>query len=187
MSTVFRLDASIRSEGSVSRAVASTLETALTEDLGGAAVIHREIGLTPLDSKAWALSAFSRYVPVEQRSPEQAEAIALATTLADELVAADAHVFAVPLYNWGVSQHMKTWVDLVLTDPRLASGAPSAIVGRPAFLVTVRGGGYGPGTPREGWDHSTAWLRRILVDVWGLDLQIIEAELTLAEVTPAMA
>jgi len=187
MSTVFRLDASIRNEGSVSRAVASTLEAALTEDLGGATVIRREIGLTPLDSKAWALSAFSRYVPVEQRSPEQAEAIALATTLADELVAADAHVFAVPLYNWGVSQHMKTWVDLVLTDPRLASGAPSAIVGRPAFLVTVRGGGYGPGTPREGWDHSTAWLRRILVDVWGLDLQIIEAELTLAEVTPAMA
>ena len=186
MSTVFRLDASIRGEGSVSRAVAATLESALVEDLDGAAVVHREIGLTPLDPNAWALSAFSRFAPADQRTAEQNDAIALATTLTDELVAADAFIFAVPLYNSGVSQHVKTWVDLALTDPRLTMGA-SAVAGRPAFLVTVRGGGYGPGTPREGWDHSTPWLTRIFADVWGLDLTVIEAELTLAEVTPQMA
>jgi FMN-dependent NADH-azoreductase len=53
--------------------------------------------------------------------------------------------------------------------------------------VVVRGGGYGPGTPREGWDHGTPWLRRILADVLGLDLHVTEAELTLATVNPAMA
>ncbi len=30
-------------------------------------------------------------------------------------------------------------------------------------------------------------VRRVLEDVWGLDLEVIETELTLAEVTPAMA
>ena len=185
MSTVFRLDASIRNEGSVSRAVASTLETALTEDLGGATVIRREIGLTPLDSKAWALSAFSRYVPVEQRSPEQTEAIALATTLADELVAADAHVFAVPLYNWGVSQHVKAWFDLIMTDPRVRAPEP-LLQGKPVVLAAVRGGGYAPGTPKHGWDHSTPYLVRMLGDLWGADLTVVERELTLAAVNPAM-
>ena len=26
----------------------------------------------------------------------------------------DAYVFALPLYNWGVSQHVKTWIDLAV-------------------------------------------------------------------------
>ncbi len=43
------------------------------------------------------------------------------------------------------------------------------------------------GTPGAGWDHATPWMRRILEDVWQLDLRVVEAELTLAEVNPAMA
>ncbi|GII57729.1 FMN-dependent NADH-azoreductase [Planotetraspora thailandica] len=187
MSTIFRLDASIRDEasGSVTRAVASTLETALTAQQGGLTIVRREIGLTPLPSTAWAASAFAGYVPSEERSATQREGVALAATLADELVEADAYVLAVPFYNYGVSQHFKTWVDLVMTDARFGPGA-KPLDGRPAFLVIARGGGYGAGTPREGWDHATAWLLRILTDLWGLDVQIIESELTLAPVTPAM-
>ena len=54
------------------------------------------------------------------------------------------------------------------------------------MLVVVRGGAYGPGTPREGWDHSTAYLRRILADVWGADLTVVEREFTLVGVNPAL-
>ncbi len=61
------------------------------------------------------------------------------------------------------------------------SAAPFDRAGKPASS------GYGPGTPREGWDHATGWRRRVLEDVWGLDLDVIETELTLAEVTPQMA
>jgi len=53
-------------------------------------------------------------------------------------------------------------------------------------LVTTRGGAYGPGTPREGWDHSTDYLRRILADVWGADLTVVEREFTLVGVNPAL-
>jgi FMN-dependent NADH-azoreductase len=55
-----------------------------------------------------------------------------------------------------------------------------------AALLTTRGGSYGPGTPREGWDHSTAYLQRILADVWGADLTVIEREFTLVGVNPAL-
>jgi FMN-dependent NADH-azoreductase len=93
----------------------------------------------------------------------------------------------VPLYNFGVPAHVKAWVDLLLTDPRLGPAGDQPLTGRPAVLVAARGGGYGPGTPREGWDHATPWLRRIFADVLGLDLSVAEAELTLAGVNPAMA
>ena len=52
--------------------------------------------------------------------------------------------------------------------------------------MTTRGGAYGPGTPRAGWDHSTDYLRRILADVWGAELTVIEREFTLVGVNPAL-
>jgi len=113
-------------------------------------------------------------------------ALALASALTDELIAADALLFAVPLYNFGVSQHFKTWVDLVISDPRMAAGAAPVLAGKPAVLVTVHGGNYRQGTPREGWNHATGWMRRILADVWNLDLKVVEAEFTSVGVSPAL-
>ncbi|WP_405722605.1 hypothetical protein [Streptomyces sp. NBC_00046] len=37
---------------------------------------------------------------------------------------------------------------------------------------------------REGWDHCTPYLKRILADVWHADLTVIERELTLAATSP---
>jgi hypothetical protein len=86
----------------------------------------------------------------------------------------------------GVSQYFKTWVDMVIADPRMAAGTKPVLAGKPAVLVTVRGGNYRPGTPREGWDHASGWMRRILGDVWQLDLRAVEAEFTNVGVNPAL-
>ncbi|MEC5198507.1 FMN-dependent NADH-azoreductase [Arthrobacter sp. PL16] len=124
--------------------------------------------------------------PEAERTPEQSAATALAAELTAELATADALLFAVPLYNFGVSQHFKSYVDLVLTDPRMGPGAHPVTAGKPAVLVTVQGGNYSAGTPKEGWDHATAWMRRILEDVWQLDLDVVTREFTLVGVNPAL-
>jgi FMN-dependent NADH-azoreductase len=186
MPSIFRLDASIRAEGSVTRSIANSLQSTLISALGDADVIHRDIGLSPLPSTAWAGAVTGPHAPADQQAPFQREGMALAAELAAELAAADAFLFAVPFYNFGVSQHFKTWVDLILTQPQFALGTDIAIKGKPAQLVVARGGGYGPGTPRHGWDHGTDWYKRVLADIWQLDLEVIECELTLADVTPAM-
>jgi FMN-dependent NADH-azoreductase len=184
--SLFRLDASIRTEGSVSRAIADIVEESWRQDNSDATVTRRHIGLDPVPATAWAQSVFANRGDAESMTGEQKDAVALAAELANELLDADAYLFAVPLYNFGVSQHFKTWVDLALTDPRLASSDGPPLMGRPAVLVTVRGGAYGPGTPREGWDHATSWMRRILEDVWQLDLRVVESEFTLVGVNPAL-
>jgi FMN-dependent NADH-azoreductase len=122
-------------------------------------------------------------MPEGERSDAQRDASIEAAALADEVLNADSLLFAVPLYNFGVSEHFKTWVDVMITEqPRLVP----ALQGKHAVAVLVRGGAYGAGTPREGWDHSTGWVKRILVDVWGLDLQTVELEFTLVGVNPAL-
>lgn len=103
--------------------------------------------------------------------------------LADELIDADALLLAVPLYNWGVAAHVKAWYDVTYADPRIAGGA---LKGRPVVLATVLGGNYNRGTPKEGWDHSTPWLRRVIEDVWGADLLVVQREFTLVGVNPAL-
>jgi FMN-dependent NADH-azoreductase len=112
--------------------------------------------------------------------------VALAATLVEEMLAADAIVLAVPLYNFGVSQHIKAWIDLIITEPRASLPGRPLLAGRPVVLATVRGGAYGPGTPREGWDHSTGYLTHVLGTVWGADLTVVEREFTLVGVNPAM-
>lgn len=185
--SLFRLDASIREEGSVSRAIADIVEGSWREGRPDAEVARRSVGLEPLPSTAWALAVAASQTPEPDRSAAQRDAVTLAATLADELLDAEALLFAIPLYNFGVSQHFKAWVDIVLTDPRISGAAPERLLaGRPAVLVVVRGGAYGPGTPREGWDHATGWYRRILDDVLGLDLRVVETEFTLAGVNPAL-
>jgi FMN-dependent NADH-azoreductase len=78
---------------------------------------------------------------------------------------------------------VKAWIDLAIAG---AGRGERLLEGTPVVLVVTRGGAYGPGTPREGWDHNTDFLRRILVDVWGADLTVVERELTLVGVNPAL-
>ncbi|WP_305784364.1 FMN-dependent NADH-azoreductase [Symbioplanes lichenis] len=182
--TLFRLDASIHFDNSTSREIADIVEQEWLAAHPGDTIERRRIGIEPIPATYWAAAVSAGFTPEDQRTDEQKQAVALAAELYDELAAADAILFAVPLYNFGPSQHIKAYIDLVATDPRVA-GQPF-LAGKKFVLATVRGGAYGAGTPREGWDHSTPFLRRIFADSWGADLTVVEREFTLVGVNPAL-
>jgi FMN-dependent NADH-azoreductase len=181
--SVLRVDASILGPNSASSALADVAEAEWAATRPGTSFVRRHLGADPLPGDAWPAAISAGFTPEEQRTDAQRQAVALAGTLADELRNAEAAILALPLYNWGVSQHVKTWIDLAFAGGELGE---RLLDGKPAIVLTTRGGGYGPGTPREGWDHNTAYLRRVVADVWGADLTLIERELTLAGVNPAM-
>jgi len=183
--SLFRLDASIFPARSASRELADLVEAEWVAAHPDSVVTRRDLSADPVPSTAWVDVVTGRQLPEADRTAQQHAAVELATTFADELVAADARLFAVPLYNYGVSQHFKTWFDVTYTDPR-TDPQGTALQGKPATLVTVLGGNYAPGTPKEGWDHSTGWLRRVLEDVWGLDLRVVQRPFTLVGVNPAL-
>ncbi|WP_030438583.1 FMN-dependent NADH-azoreductase [Actinoplanes subtropicus] len=181
--TVLRIDASIQGPNSASSELADIAEAEWLAVRPETTFVRRHLGADPLPADAWPNAIHARFVPEEQYTDQQRQAQALARTLAAELRDADAAILALPFYNYGVSQHVKTWIDLAIAG---GEHGERLLDGKPAIVLTTRGGGYGPGTPREGWDHNTAYLRRIVADVWGADLTLIERELTLAGVNPAM-
>ena len=65
-------------------------------------------------------------------------------------------MLGLPLYNFGPPSTVKAWVDHIVA-PGLSFDAETGagLLGDTEFIVLEsRGGGYGPGTPREGWDHA---------------------------------
>ncbi|MCU1651496.1 MAG: dehydrogenase flavoprotein [Pseudonocardia sp.] len=176
--SLFRLDASIFPGTSASAEIADIVESEWAATQPGEPVVHRHLGTDPLPADAWGLATAGGFTPEPDRTPAQRDALALAAILASELAAADAVLLAVPLYNYGVSQHFKAWADMVVAGV----GLLPILKDTPTVLVTVRGGGYG----REGWDHSTPYLTRVLADMWQAELTVIERELTVAATTPGM-
>jgi FMN-dependent NADH-azoreductase len=83
---------------------------------------------------------------------------------------------------------VKAWVDhIIATGLSIDAETHTGLLGDTHFIVLAsRGGGYGPGTPREGWDHAQTWLSHAL-SVAGLQPRFITAELTTADANPKMA
>jgi len=112
----------------------------------------------------------------------------LSEALIDEIKAADTIVLGLPLYNFGPPSTVKAWVDHIVApglsiDPATGAGL---LGGTELIAIETRGGGYGPGTPREGWDHAQTWLTHG-VSLTGLQPRFVIVELTMADVNPAMA
>ena len=105
-----------------------------------------------------------------------------------ELKQADTIVFGLPLYNFGAPSWVKAWVDHIIV-PGVAFHAETRepfLAGKDFIVTASRGGGYGAGTPREGWDHAEAWLPHG-VGLTGLEPRFITAELTFAHLKPELA
>jgi FMN-dependent NADH-azoreductase len=105
------------------------------------------------------------------------------------VLAADEIVIGVPLYNFGPPSTVKAWIDRIVAlgltvDP---AGAGGLAGGRKVTITAARGGGYGSGTPREGWDHRDPWLAHALSTIGIDDVRFIHAELTMARDSPAMS
>ncbi|OBK95309.1 FMN-dependent NADH-azoreductase [Mycobacterium asiaticum] len=187
MSHLLHIDSSIQGDASVSRRLTAYAAQRWVENHPGGTVTYRDLAADPIPHFD-AVSGLARNVPAEQHTPAQAESFALSRRLVEEIKAADTVLLGLPLYNYGAPSIVKSWVDHIVAgglsfDPATGAG----LLGDTEFVVLEsQGGGYGPGTPRHGWDHAGNWIVHG-VSPTGLVPRIIRAELTMAPVNPAMA
>jgi FMN-dependent NADH-azoreductase len=187
MAQLLHIDSSIQGDRSISRALSARAAARWGAANPDGTVTYRDLAADPLPHMGPA-GAEARFVPVDQHNEAQAASWALSTELVAEVAAADTILFGLPLYNFGPPSTVKAWVDHLIApglSMDLASG-DGLLGGREMIVLAARGGGYAEGTPREGWDHAQPWLPHG-VSLTGLEPSFITAELTLADVNPAMA
>ena len=101
----------------------------------------------------------------------------------DELLAADVLLIGAPMYNWSLPSTLKAWVDHVhvlgTTVPFGPDGA-QPLAGRTAVVVSSRGAAYDPGTPTADWDHTVPPLQLVLGQSFGMTVEVVTVQLTLA-------
>ena len=181
------IDASIQGDQSVSRRLTARAARVWQAAHPDGTVTYRDLGRDPIPHLDQA-AGLARMLPPEQHTPAQAASWALTQQLIGEIKAADTVLLGLPLYNYGAPSTVKAWVDHLIA-PGLSFNPVTndGLLGDREFLVlAARGGGYGAGAPREGWDHAEPWLPHGLA-LTGLQPRFIAAELTLANVNPAMA
>ncbi|GGU90472.1 hypothetical protein GCM10010182_01320 [Actinomadura cremea] len=110
--------------------------------------------------------------------------------LIEEFLGAGAYLFTVPMYNLTMPSVFKAWLDQIVVFGRTVDReGPSQATGRPAVLISARGGSYGPGAPKHGFDYVVPALEALLGrdELLGLDVTTVIPELTMAPHTPALA
>ena len=193
MPHLLHLDSAATLKSSRSREVTATFAQAWLGHGPGYTVTHRDLHQSPLPHLADAVLHW----PPRLRPPGAATAdpdtLAAAEALQDELVgellAADVLLVGAPLYNYSVPSSLKAWIDHVHIPGRTApfDAGTQPLAGRPAVVVSSRGGSYDPGSPTDGWDHAVPVLKLILGTALGMTVEVITASLTLAETVTALA
>jgi FMN-dependent NADH-azoreductase len=187
MAHLLHIDSSVQGDRSVSRRLTARAAARWSATHPGSAVTYRDLAESPIPHLD-AATGPARLLAADERTPAQEASFSLSAALVDEIRTADTILLGLPLYNFNAPSTVHAWVDHIVA-PGLSIDAETGegLLGGTDFIVLAsRGGGYGPGTPREGWDHAQAWLPHA-VSLTGLRPRFITAELTMAAVNPAMA
>lgn len=183
MPTLLQLDSSADLTTSRSRSITATFAEAWTALGDDHVVVRRDLHRDQLPHLADADLHFPKALrPAGSHVDPAVES--LQAELIEELLAADAVVIGVPLYNYSMPSTLKAWVDYIhvptVTAP-FGGDATQPMKGRPAVLVSTRGGAYDQGTPSEFDDHAVPALSIILGSALGMTVETIVATRTLTE------
>ncbi|MFC8074816.1 FMN-dependent NADH-azoreductase [Streptomyces sp. NPDC057307] len=201
--TLLQLDSSAdNTKESVSRQLTALFADTWRALHGPAGHRYRDLAADPVPLVSSAYATLGRRVERHGTVPPSAVAAladgaaerrewALTLPLITELLAADTVLVGVPMYNFSIPASLKAWIDRLTfpgayVDPDTGG---SLLRDTRVVVVTARGGGYGPGTPREAYDFQTPYLRTYFgaLGVADENLLFTHAEMTRSGDVPGLA
>jgi FMN-dependent NADH-azoreductase len=175
MPTLLAIGVSPRYDYSTSRKLTSLFVEKWRAAHPGGQVIDRDLIKThlPFVDLPWIGGAFT---PPEQHSPESAAAIQVSNDLVAELRSADHIVIGTPMYNFSIPAVLKAYIDhIVRVGVTVSPNNVGLLTGKKATIILASGGDYSPGSPVEGYNQASGYLRQVLGFVGITDLDIILA------------
>ena len=172
---ILQINTSARAESGNSTRLANAITAHLKSRHPAAEVEVRDLAKNPLPflDEAGVTAVFT---PADQRTPEQVARIALDEAMIARVQAADVLVLGVPMYNFGVSVQLKSFIDSIaragVTFRYTEAGPEGLIKGKRVYVACARGGVYRD-TPA---DSQTPYLRQVLGFLGMTDVEFIYAE-----------
>ncbi|MGR3541247.1 MAG: FMN-dependent NADH-azoreductase [Hasllibacter sp.] len=169
--TVLRIDASARTDGSVTR----QLTDRIVDRLGDGDVVTRDLAAAPpVLVTEEMIGAY--FTAPDERTDAQRAAIAPSDEVVAELRAADTVVIGMPVYNFGPPAALKAWADLaarVGETFRYEADGPKGLLEGKRAIVAVASGGTRSGSEI---DWATPWLRFFLGFLGIEDVTVVTAD-----------
>ncbi|ACM03824.1 FMN-dependent NADH-azoreductase [Cereibacter sphaeroides] len=185
MTTILRIDSSIKGEAAVSRRLTQRILDRLLEAHPDATVVSRDLaqGIRQIDG-SWLGSVFTA---PEQRTADQQEIARTADAVMAEVKEADILVIALPVYNFGAPAQLKSWVDHIARRGEsfvyTETGPVGLLTGKRAIVAFTS-----DGTPLGSeLDHASGWLRQVLGFVGITDVDFVAADRMVFGADEAMA
>ncbi len=152
---VLHVDASVRSEGSISREMSAFFLEELRANGFDLDIDRLDLAVTPPDHFG-PVQTDAMYLPIEEHTPEMTEALRQSDALTDRVLAADALVIGVPIYNFGVPSAFKAFLDNISRSGKTFSYTETGLAGylsdKRIAVLEAAGGNYREGAMFEGLD-----------------------------------
>ena len=172
---ILQINSSARATGSESTRMADAIVAKLVAGHAGARVVRRDLAAEPhpvLDQDA--LNAL--FTPAADRTPEQAERVALDDALIAQVQAADVIVLGAPMYNFGMTVQLKSWFDAIaragVTFRYTAAGPEGLLKNKKVYVALSRGGMHRDGAT----DTQVPHLKTLLGFMGMTDVSFIYSE-----------
>ena len=172
MARILRIDASARTEGSVSRDLTDRLVARLAGAGGEVTVRDLARSVPSFVNADWVNANFTT---PDDRTDAQNDVLAGSELLVQELEAADYIVIGSPIYNFSVPASLKAWIDQIARARRTflytENGPKGLLEGKTAWLVIASGGT----SADSDIDFATPYLRQVLGFLGIADIRVIDA------------
>ena len=175
MSTLLAIGVSPRYDYSTSRKLTALFVEKWRAVHPDGQVIDRDLIKThlPFVDLPWIGGAFT---PPDQHSPESAAAIKVSNDLVAELQSADHIVIGTPMYNFSIPAVLKAYIDHVVRKGlTVSTDNVGMLTGKKATVILATGGDFSPGSPVEGYNLASGYLRQVLGFIGITDVEIILA------------
>ena len=185
MNSLLHIEVSPSGARSLSRSVSAEFGKAWLEKHPGGEIVIRDLAANPiphLDAESIAGIRMSK----DEQTFSIANKMAFRKRLIAEILNADDIVISTPIWNWSIPSVLKAYFDQIIMNGTLDISRTRKLAGKKVTFIIAQGSSSAPGTPKEGWDFATSYLKFIATQLGSEDVEIIKIEYGLAGIAPGL-
>ncbi len=178
MKNVLHIISSPRTNGSASRTLGNAIEEKLQEAYPEHVITTLDLLKNPFPHLGEE-QVDSWFIPAENRTREQNEAVKRSDDAIAQLQASDIIIISVPIYNFGIPSSLKAYIDHIarggMTFRYSENGFEGLVKNKKAYIAVASGSIFSEGD-YQAYDFVVPYLKSVLGFIGITDISVFRAE-----------